>query len=177
MAQATWEKPQIGVAPARKSNERLKFLIGGALILAAVAYLVISGTAAGARYYITVDDLLKSPQEYAGKDVRISGAVDGKTIQYDDQNLVIDFTIANIPSQPQDLAQVLHEAVNDPQATRLQVRVEDQVKPELLQHEAQAILTGRLGEDGIFHATELLLKCPTRFEETHPDLVTAVPGA
>jgi cytochrome c-type biogenesis protein CcmE len=177
MAQATWEKSQVAVLPSQKSGERLKFLVGGVLILAAVAYLIISGTAAGARYYITVDDLLMSPQEYAGKDVRISGAVIGDTIQYDDQNLVINFTIANIPSQPQDLAQTLHEAVNDPQATRLQIRVEDQVKPELLRHEAQAILTGRLGSDGVFYASELLLKCPTRFEETHPGLATLAPGA
>ncbi|NJL57955.1 cytochrome c maturation protein CcmE [bacterium] len=32
--------------------------------------------------------------------------------------------------------------------------------PDLLQHEAQAILTGTLGDDGVFYATELLLKCP-----------------
>ncbi len=89
---------------------------------------------------------------------------------------MIDFTIAHIPSQPQDLAQTLHEAVADPQATRLQVRVEDEVKPDLLRHEAQAILTGQLGADGVFHATELLLKCPTRFEETHPGLPTLAPG-
>jgi cytochrome c-type biogenesis protein CcmE len=41
--------------------------------------------------------------------------------------------------------------------------------PDLLQNEAQAILSGYLGEDGIFHANELLLKCPSRFEEALPD--------
>jgi cytochrome c-type biogenesis protein CcmE len=177
MAQATWEKTSSAVLRSRKPNERLKFLIGGALILAAVVYLVISGTLAGARYYITVDDLLKNPQQYAGKDVRISGAVIGDTIQYDDQKLIMNFTIANIPSQPQDLALTLHEAVSDSQATRLQIRVEDQVKPDLLRNEAQAILTGKLGADGIFHASELLLKCPTRFEETHPGMATLAPSA
>jgi cytochrome c-type biogenesis protein CcmE len=45
------------------------------------------------------------------------------------------------------------------------------VKPDLLQNEAQAIVTGELGEDGIFYANELLLRCPTRYEEAVPDQV------
>jgi len=44
----------------------------------------------------------------------------------------------------------------------------NQAMPDLLQHEAQAILTGKLEEDGTFMATELLLKCPSRFEEKTP---------
>ena len=41
-------------------------------------------------------------------------------------------------------------------------------KPDLLKNEAQAIVTGKLGEDGVFYADELLLKCPTKYEETLP---------
>jgi cytochrome c-type biogenesis protein CcmE len=40
--------------------------------------------------------------------------------------------------------------------------------PDLLRHEAQAIVTGRIGADGVFYADELLLKCPTRYEEDIP---------
>jgi cytochrome c-type biogenesis protein CcmE len=36
-------------------------------------------------------------------------------------------------------------------------------------NEAQAIVTGHLGEDGIFYADELLLKCPTKYEEAVPE--------
>ena len=42
-------------------------------------------------------------------------------------------------------------------------------KPDLLRHEAQAIMTGEMGEDGIFYADELLLKCPTKYEEAVPE--------
>jgi cytochrome c-type biogenesis protein CcmE len=41
-------------------------------------------------------------------------------------------------------------------------------KPDLLRDEAQAIMTGHLGEDGVFYADELLLKCPTKYEEAVP---------
>lgn len=170
MAQATWEKtasPDVSQASTRSS--RLKFLIGGLLILAAVGYLIISGTTSGARYFITVDELLRD-SSYIGKTVRISGAVLGETIAYDTENLVIEFTMASIPEEFDNLAVALHDAVNDPSAARIQVRVEGQVKPDLLQHEAQAILSGKLNANGVFEASELLLKCPTRMEETAPEL-------
>lgn len=166
--QMQWEKPKHVQAPSiGKRLERMKFLIGGVLILAVVAYLVISGTAAGARYFITVDNLL-SNSDYVGQTVRISGAVIGKSISYDSQNLIIEFTIANIPDKYDDLATALHLAATDPNARVVKVRVENQVKPDLLQNEAQAIVTGTLGKDGVFHATELLLKCPSRFQEADP---------
>ena len=42
-------------------------------------------------------------------------------------------------------------------------------RPDLLNDEAQAVVTGKLGEDGIFYAEELLLKCPTKYEEAVPE--------
>ena len=59
------------------------------------------------------------------------------------------------------------EALRDPEAARLPV-VYVGPKPDLLRHEAQAIVTGKLGGDGVFYADELLLKCPTRYEEEVP---------
>ncbi|MEW6241993.1 MAG: cytochrome c maturation protein CcmE, partial [Chloroflexota bacterium] len=66
------------------------------------------------------------------------------------------------------LAEVLHQAVEDPTRSRIQV-VYVGPKPDLLRHEAQAIMTGHLGADGIFYAEELLLKCPTKYEEAVPE--------
>jgi len=62
---------------------------------------------------------------------------------------------------------VLHAAVSDPNRSRIQV-VYNGPMPDLLKDEAQAIMTGRLGEDGVFYADELLLKCPTKYEEAVP---------
>jgi cytochrome c-type biogenesis protein CcmE len=41
-----------------------------------------------------------------------------------------------------------------------------------LRDEAQAIITGHLGTDGIFQAEELLLKCPTKYQEAVPSQVS-----
>ena len=112
---------------------------------------------------------------YLGKTVRLSGAVDGESIEYDSENAIIRFEVVNIPSEFDDLASALHAALANPAASRLSIVVEDEAIPDLLQHEAQAILTGALERDGIFHASELLLKCPSRFEETSPEGLSAIP--
>ena len=173
MTQSNWEKPKNLDKPKR--SERAKFLAAGLIILSAVLYLLVSGTLQGARYFITVDEVLQDAA-YLGQTVRISGAVDGETIDYDSENAVIQFEIVNIPSSYQDLATALREALQDEAAPRLRIVVEDAAMPDLLQHEAQAILTGALAGDGVFHATELLLKCPSRFEEsTGPEGLSQIP--
>lgn len=173
-ASANWEKNAVREEDLKrltKRNGRWKFLTAGIVVLAAVAFLIVNGTLTGARYFVTVDELL-SNTDYAGETVRISGAVLGDTIVYDtsDPNMpVIEFTISHIPPEFDNLALALHESVNNPDLARLPIRVENEAMPDLLQHEAQAILTGYLGPDGVFHANELLLKCPSRFEEAGPD--------
>ena len=173
----TWEKSKSADAARLKGgNQRIKFLIGGILILAAVGYLVVSGMASGARYYITIDQLTSNPS-YIGQEVRVSGAVIGDSIHYDAENLIMDFTVVNVAEPYDNLALALHEAVSDPNASRIHVHIVDQPKPDLLQDEAQAILTGKLNADGTFNASELLLKCPSRFEEAEPGAALSDPHA
>jgi cytochrome c-type biogenesis protein CcmE len=157
-----------------QSSSRGKFLIGGLLIVAAVIYLIYSSTQASAQYFLTVEEVVAKGDNVYERDLRISGAVIGDTIQYDPNTLTLSFTVAHVPGDNKDLetegglAAALHAAVTDPGRARLQV-IYTGVKPDLLQHEAQAIMTGRLGEDGIFYADELLLKCPTKYEEAVPE--------
>lgn len=173
MTESHWEKPKNLEKPKRA--ERVKFLTAGLIILLAVLYLLVSGTLQGARYFITVEALLQDAA-YSGQNVRISGAVDGETIDYDSEDAVIQFEIVHIPSAYQDLATALREALLDEAAPRLKIVVEDAALPDLLQHEAQAILTGELAGDGVFYASELLLKCPSRFEEsTGPEGLSQIP--
>ncbi|GAB4504496.1 MAG: hypothetical protein Fur0043_14900 [Anaerolineales bacterium] len=154
--------------------QRTKFLLGGFLILAAVVYLIASSTQASAEYFMTIDELKAKEPEMIGKNLRASGAVVGDSIQYDPQTLTLSFVVAHVPGDNAEieaqggLAAVLHEAVTDPTRTHMQV-VYVGPKPDLLRNEAQAIMTGHLGEDGIFYADELLLKCPTKYEEAVPN--------
>lgn len=155
---------------------RAKFFIGGILILAAVIYLIASSTTANAEYFLTIKELNDRGAANIDRNVRVSGAVIGDTIQYDPQTFTLTFVVADVPGDNATieaqggLAAALNLAVNDPTRERLTV-VYHGPKPDLLRHEAQAIMTGHLGSDGIFYADELLLKCPTKYEEAVPDQV------
>jgi cytochrome c-type biogenesis protein CcmE len=158
------------------STNRIKFILGGALIIAAVVYLIITSTKASAQYFLTIDELKAKGNSLQGSALRVSGAVIGDTIQYDPQSLTLSFDVANVPGDNKEidaqggLAAVLHAAVIDPNRARLHV-IYTGVKPDLLRNEAQAIMTGKMGQDGAFHADELLLKCPTKYEEAVPSQV------
>jgi cytochrome c-type biogenesis protein CcmE len=152
---------------------RSKFIIGGLLILAAVVYLIFSSTQQAAEYFMTVDELVAQSSTAIDKNVRLSGAVIGDSIQYDPQTLTLTFDVAHVPGDNAEieaqggLAAVLKAAVADLTRTHMKV-VYVGPKPDLLRNEAQAIMTGHLGADGVFYAEELLLKCPTKYEEAVP---------
>jgi len=156
------------------STGRTKFIFGGLLIVAAVIYLIISSTQANAQYFLTVDELLAKGDSIGNRELRVSGAVIGDSIQYDPQTLTLTFIVANVPGDNKEieaqggLAEVLHAAVEDQTREKLQVEYIG-VKPDLLRNEAQAIMTGHMGANGVFRAEELLLKCPTKYEEAVPE--------
>lgn len=158
------------------SGSRMKFVLGGLLIVAAVIYLIVSSTQASAQYFLTVSEVLVKGDEMGDRDLRISGAVIGDSIQYDLETLTITFEVAHIPGDNDEinaqggLGAVLNKAVTNPTSERIKI-VYVGPKPDLLQNEAQAIMTGRLGEDGTFYADDLLLKCPTKYEDAVPEQI------
>jgi cytochrome c-type biogenesis protein CcmE len=158
---------------ARSGGGRLKFLVGGLLIIAAIVYLVATSLQSTAQYFFTVQEVQSKGASVVGKNLRVSGAVLGDTIAFDPSTLTVSFTMANVSNDTKaieaagGLAEALHQAAADPNAARVKV-VYVGPKPDLLKNEAQAIVTGKLGQDGVFYADELLLKCPTRYEESVP---------
>lgn len=158
--------------------QRTKFILGGLLILAAVVYLIVSSTQASKEYFMTVNEAKAEGDSIVGKSLRLSGAVIGDSIQYNSDTLTLTFEAAHVSGDNAEieadggLAVVLKEAVNDPARERITV-VYEGVKPDLLRGEAQAIMTGKIGTDGVFYADELLLKCPTKYEEAVPEQASA----
>ena len=158
---------------APRFGGRAKFLVGGLLIIGAIIYLIATTMSSTAQYFYTVDELEAKGAGALGKNLRASGAVMGSSITYDPKTLTITFEMANVSNDDKTiaaaggLAEALHQAVIDPKSSHIQV-VYVGPKPDLLKDEAQAIVTGKLGADGVFHADELLLKCPTRYQNALP---------
>jgi cytochrome c-type biogenesis protein CcmE len=123
-----------------------KFIIGGLIIVAVVVYLIFSSIGGSTAYYLTVAELRSQGDDAIGERVRVTGLVDGDTIDWDDRNLDLAFDI-----------------VDD--SGRLSVTYHG-VRPDMFQGEAEAVVEGALSTSGVFEANNLLLKCPSKYEES-----------
>jgi cytochrome c-type biogenesis protein CcmE len=156
----------------KKKNTKL--ILGIVIIIAAVVYLIASSTLSQSQYFLTVEELQSNQAEYVGKNVRMSGVVLGDTIAYDPQTLELTFQVAQIPGDHRVIEQmggmsvVLAQAAQDPTLPKMTIHYVGP-RPDLLKDEAQAIITGSLDENGVFQASELLLKCPSKYQSELPD--------
>ena len=138
-----------------------KFLIGIGLILAAIFAVMGFAIAGNSNLEVQVNDI--QAQKAQGVDLtqralKLTGVVVGDSITYDPSTLHLEFDVVN---SRDDLVSNLANAPR--------VRVVFQgVKPDTLVNEAHAIVTGKMGADGKFHAGQspdaLLLQCPTKYE-------------
>jgi cytochrome c-type biogenesis protein CcmE len=121
---------------------RSKFIFGGAIIVLAVGYLIVSSIGGSTAYYLTVEEVkAKGPSE---RTVRVAGTVVGETIEWDAQELLLKFQIA-------DDSGSLTVTYNGP-------------RPDMLRDGADAVVEGRYTAEGLFEANNLLLKCPSKYE-------------
>lgn len=169
MADTTWTNTgEEALFPAK--NNRLKFIVGGVLLVAAIAFLVVNAMSGNTQLYKTVSEFYADQDRLVGRDLRVAGFVIGDSIEYvqiDATNSRLEFDIVDDLNNPEQRLHVV--AFNEP-------------KPDLLQHEAQALVEGSANQNGEFIANPggLLLKCPTRYEELdpadHPDGVARDPN-
>lgn len=149
------------------------FVAGFAILGMSGLYLASSSSESSSQYFMTVNEVM-SKDNIVNKQIRISGAVIGDSIEFDEVSRKLTFQIADVPADYTEvekqggLAVVLENAVNDSSRQRIQVVYVGE-KLELLRNMAQAIMIGELHSDGIFYADEILLKCPSRYEEAVPD--------
>ncbi len=157
MAESTWTNTgEEELYPAK--NNRLKFVVGGILLLAAITYLIVNAMSGNTQLYKTVGEFYAEQDRLIGRDLRIAGKVVGDSIvftQIDATTTRLEFDVVDDINNP---GQKLHVvAMNEP-------------KPDTLQHEAEALIEGSANENGEFiaNAGGLLLKCPSRYEELDP---------
>jgi cytochrome c-type biogenesis protein CcmE len=149
----TQEVPPSTLIPAelaeRPKRVNTRFLAGGVLLLAFVAFLgfqMVRATSTTGAYYMTVSELNGRQPSIYGERVRVSGQVVEGSEDWDAQNITLRFSIA------------------DENGDQLPI-VFFGPRPDNFQRAASAIVEGELLSDGTFQADTLLLKCPSRYEE------------
>ena len=73
-------------------SRKVKFLAGGLVIVAALAYLVYAGVTQSVVYFVTPSELGAAP--VAGKAYRLGGMVQPGTLVWDPKSLDLRFTLS-----------------------------------------------------------------------------------
>jgi cytochrome c-type biogenesis protein CcmE len=134
-----------GTKRRRKSAKKQKFIIGGLIVSLVIGYLIFTSIQGSTAPYLTVTELQgKGPSIYE-RNVRVTGVIQGESIDWNAQDLILKFEIAD-------------------EGGRLPV-VYKGLRPDMFQDGAQAVVDGRYTEGGVFEAHNLVLKCPSKYEE------------
>ncbi len=134
---------------SRGTNKQLKFMIGGVVILGLIGYLIFSAVQSAGAYYREVHEVLAQKTTLTGKMLRVSGNVVSNSIVYDSATLNLNFKISDPANPDQQIPVYFHG-----------------VKPDQMEREgSSAIIDGTLRPDGTVAASQLMLKCPSRYEQ------------
>jgi cytochrome c-type biogenesis protein CcmE len=115
-----------------------RFLIGGVIILAALAYIVYGGLQEAMVYFKMPSELRAEEKSLQGKFVRMGGMVVKGSLQKDLQNLTYRFQLTD-------------------GNTAFPVYFKG-VPPDLFVEGKGAVVEGRVGSDGVFQATMIMAK-------------------
>ena len=124
-----------------------KFVIGGALILVSVGYLMASGIKETGVYYLTPTELshkVATDRSIHDVGIKIGAKVVKGSVVRDVANQTITFRVTD--------------------GTATYPVVYRGLAPDTFTDEAEVVVEGRLQADGTFKATTLLAKCGSRFE-------------
>lgn len=126
-----------------------KFFLGAAVIVVGVGLLITEGVRSTGVYFFTPTELVtRTTQDPSFHDVglKVGAKVVPGTIRRDEETLRIEFAMSDgvtqVPVRYQGLVPDTFTDAND----------------------IEVIVEGKLGRDGIFHATEVLAKCGSRYE-------------
>lgn len=124
-------------------NNYLKFGLLITVILGTLAWLAIGGISETKTYYMTIAEVNKLPKD-AEKRIRVGGDVQPNSITRD--GTVTKFTLA----QDNLRLNVVYTGTEP--------------LPDTFKDGSQALADGKLGADGVFHASKIQAKCASKYE-------------
>jgi cytochrome c-type biogenesis protein CcmE len=140
-------------------NARAKFLVGAGLILSAGTYLAATSIKETGVYYLTPSEL--STRMTADPSLRDVGIKLGAR--------VVPGSIQRSAGGRQYAIAVTDGALTIPVVFR-------GIAPDTFTDSVDVVVSGRMGTDGTFQATELLAKCASRYENAPENKYKTTPG-
>jgi cytochrome c-type biogenesis protein CcmE len=126
-------------------NTKTKIIIGIGTVLSVLGGLIILGMSNATSFYMTIDEVIEQKDEAMDKPLKVSGKIVGDSVKWDAENMLLTF---DLKGESGDHISFEYQGV----------------KPDTFNDEWEAIVDGRLQPDGIFRASDLLVKCPSKYE-------------
>jgi cytochrome c-type biogenesis protein CcmE len=120
-----------------------KFAILMAIIVGSLLWLATAGITGSQTYYKTITELRQMGGDAQTRHVRVGGDVQGNSIV-------------------REAGFVKFNLIQDKEVLRVAYEGRDPL-PDTFRDGAQALADGRLGPDGVFHASEIQAKCASKY--------------
>lgn len=125
---------------------RVKLLISGAVLFSAFLFLFLSSfKSSNLSYFYTVDEIAQKGSSLIGRGIRVEGKIVPASIKKDRQVMKLAFRIQG-------------------EKSTLPVNFTG-VPPDLLENGFPVIAEGKLDNRGVLMAKNLMVACPSKFEE------------
>ncbi len=130
--------------PGVNMGARVKFILGGAVVVASLAWLGFVGFQQSKAYYITVDEYSTMRRSLQGKTVKIAGDVVAGSIDRTKAQMEFDIESGE---------------------KRIRIRyIGKEIIPDTFQGGSKALVEGSMAPDGIFQARHIEAKCASKYE-------------
>jgi len=132
-----------------------------AVIIGVLVWLAMGGVTQSKTYYKEIKEVKQLGDRAHGQRLRVNGYVEQGSIVRDGANVsfILHQTPGVLQRDPVRLA-VVYNGI-DP-------------LPDTFKDNAQALADGKLGQDGVFHASKVQAKCASKYE-AKPQMKTAAP--
>ena len=147
--------------------KKLRFAIGAGLMVAAIAYLIVTAVRNTAEYYMTVGEVKAQQAALDGQMLRVAGRVVPGTIAWNPATLTLAFGIAQPPAQDAAASGLRPVAITTAAAV-FHVICRGQPKPDMFAPGRDVIVEGRLDHGGTIEARQVLTSCPSKYAPKQP---------
>ena len=126
-----------------------KLLLGAFIIFGVIGAYVFTSVNATQQYFLTLGELLAKGDLATRQAVRVGGNLAPDSTHINSKDVTAQFTITD--------------------GTNVLPVVYKGVLPDTFEKSTQVIAEGKLGSDGVFHASLVLAKCPSKYDPSQID--------
>ncbi len=122
-----------------------RFLIGGIIVVVAISYLGYMGFQSSATYYYTVSELIELGDSVHDENVRVNGQVAPGSVEQESAGRILRFTIIDVEGEGN--LPVVYQGI----------------VPDSFKVGNEVVAEGHLNSVGVFQASTLMPKCPSKY--------------